>query len=142
MKLRSERIDRLTVHVYDSRISIRQAAGREATERIKRIIRDKGTANIIFAAAPSQNDLFASLLESDIDWSRVRAFQQDEYIGISQDEPAGFGNFLRRTIYDKVEFKEVHYLLSDEDSVQEKMLEYEELLMKYPPERLFVDLKD
>ncbi len=138
MKLRSERIDRLTVHVYDSRISMGQAAGREATERIKRIIRDKGTANIIFAAAPSQNDLFASLLESDIDWSRVRAFQQDEYIGISQDEPAGFGNFLRRTIYDKAEFKEVHYLLSDEDSVQEKMLEYEELLMKYPPDLSFL----
>ena len=45
----------------------------------------------MFAAAPSQNEVLAQLLEEkDIDWGRVNAFHMDEYIGIAPDHPAGF----------------------------------------------------
>ena len=38
--------------------------------------------NIIFAAAPSQNETLAHLVAGEgIDWCRVRAFHMDEYIG-------------------------------------------------------------
>lgn len=80
----------------------------------------QGEANLVFAAAPSQNELLAELLTYDIDWSKVRAFHQDEYIGITREEPAGFGNFLRRAIFDRVNFKEIHYLLCEGDDTPKK----------------------
>lgn len=138
MKIKEDKIEQLTVKIFDTREAMGQAAGKDAANRINRVIQDKGSANIVFAAAPSQNDLIASLLEEDVDWTKVRAFQQDEYIGIDEHEEAGFGNFLRRSLYDKLPFMEIHYLLAEADAVEEKMAEYVQLLNKYPVDLVFL----
>ncbi len=52
-------------------------------------------------------------------------------MGISADAPAGFGNFLRRAIFDKVQFKEIHYLYCEGDP-EAKCREYAALLEQYP----------
>jgi len=104
------------------------------------VIEKNGVANVIFAAAPSQNDLFENLLKEDIDWSKVRGFHQDEYVGIDASEPAGFGNFLRRAIFDHVQFKEIHYLLCDESEAEKKCEEYADLLKKYPADLIFLGI--
>ena len=108
------------------------AAAEDAARIINAVIAEKGEANVVFAAAPSQNDMLENLLKADIDWSKVRGFHQDEYIGIDETEPAGFGNFLRRAIFDKVNFKELHYLLCKAEDAEAKCEEYAELLKKYP----------
>ena len=73
-----------------------------------------------------------NLLKQDIDWTKVRGFHQDEYIGIAEDEPAGFGNFLDRAIFKKVNFKEIHYLRCGADEAEAKCEEYTKLLTEYP----------
>lgn len=138
MKLRSVKIDNLAVHIFDTREAMGKAAADDAAKRINEIIAKNGVANIIFAAAPSQNDLIEGLLEQDIDWTKIRAFQQDEYIGISQDEPAVFGNFLRDAIYDKVPLKEIHYMLAPTSEVEAKIEEYSDLLTRYPIDLIFL----
>lgn len=138
MTIYRETIDALPVLIYETREAMGKAAAEDATARIKRVIDRKGSANIIFAAAPSQNDLIAGLLEADLDWTKIRAFQQDEYIGIDVDEPAGFGNFLRRALYDRVPLMEVHYLLTENSKMEEKIAEYSELLTRYPADLIFL----
>ncbi len=138
MKLRSVKIDNLAVHIFDTREAMGKAAADDAAKRINEIIAKNGVANIIFAAAPSQNDLIEGLLEQDIDWTKIRAFQQDEYIGISEDEPAGFGNFLRDAVYDKVPLKEIYYLLTATSEVEAKIKEYSNLLTRYPIDLIFL----
>lgn len=138
MKIKEASFENLRVHVYDDRVSMGHAAADEAAFRINRIIGAKGEANIIFAAAPSQNDLIARLLEHKIDWTKVRALQQDEYIGIDAAEPAGFGNFLKRSIYEKLPLKEIHYLLAPGDQIQAKIDEYSRLLTEYPADLIFL----
>lgn len=140
MQIAEKKVENLPVYVFDIREEMGKAAAADAAKRINAVIEKNGVANVIFAAAPSQNDLFENLLKEDIDWSKVRGFHQDEYVGIDASEPAGFGNFLRRAIFDHVQFKEIHYLLCDESEAEKKCEEYAELLKKYPADLIFLGI--
>ena len=136
----TRKAEKLSVHIFDTREEMGKVAAEDAARRINAIIAKNGVANVVFAAAPSQNDLIENLLKADIDWSKVRAFHQDEYVGISAEEPAGFGNFLDRAIFKKVHFKELHYLLCCADEAEEKCEAYAELLRKYPIDLIFLGI--
>lgn len=136
----TKKVENLPVYIYETREEMGAAAAKDAAKRINEIIARRGEANVIFAAAPSQNELLEGLLHSDVDWSKVRGFHQDEYIGISAEEPAGFGCFLRRAIFDRVQFKELHFLLCAPDEAEEKCREYTELLKQYPADLIFLGI--
>ncbi len=138
MKICTKKVVNLPVHIFDTREEMGKAAAVDAAARINAIIAEKGEANVVFAAAPSQNDLLEHLLTLDIDWSKVRGFHQDEYVGIDASEPAGFGNFLRRAIFDKVPFKSLHFLLCDAEEAEKKCEEYTQLLKQYPIDLIFL----
>ena len=140
MKLENRKINCLSVHIYENRKEMGADAAKDAAARINRIIAEKGEANVVFAAAPSQDDLLEHLLQEDIDWTKVRGFHQDEYVGIDKNEPAGFGNFLRRAIFDKVPFKELHYLLCEADEAEAKCEAYTKLLKEYPIDLIFLGI--
>ena len=133
-------LEKLSIHIFSAREDMGVAAAADAAKRINRLIARNGVANVVFAAAPSQNDLLENLLKSDIDWSKVRAFHQDEYVGIDADEPAGFGNFLDRAIFKKVKFKELHYLLCDANEAEQKCESYSQLLQQYPIDLIFLGI--
>ena len=62
--------------------------------------RAQGIANIVFAAAPSQNEFLAGLVAAnEIDWSRVGAFHMDEYLGIDADHPVSFRRYLQEHLF-------------------------------------------
>ena len=140
MLIATKTVEKLSAHIFDTREEMGKVAAADAAKRINAVIAEKGEANVVFAAAPSQNDLLENLLKEDVDWSKVRGFHQDEYIGISPDEPAGFGLWLRRAIFDKVPFMELHYLLCDADQADAKCAEYTELLTKYPIDLIFLGI--
>ncbi|MBR2424994.1 MAG: glucosamine-6-phosphate deaminase [Tidjanibacter sp.] len=114
-------------------------AAEEAIAFIKDLLSKQPEANIIFAAAPSQNEFLEAMASSDIDWTRVNAFHMDEYIGLPQDAPQGFGNFLRRAIFDKVPFKSVHYLNGQIDP-ERACCEYTQLLEENPVDVVFMGI--
>ena len=114
MLVKSFKVDRLSVKVYDNRESMGAAAASEAAACLRDILARKEEVNVVFAAAPSQNEFLAALSKAEgIDWGRVSALHMDEYVGLPEDAPQGFGNFLRRAIFDKVPFKEVFYIGSE-----------------------------
>ena len=120
MLLKKIKTDKLDVEVYSSRPDMGKNAAVYAAGIIKDLLSKKDEINMIFAAAPSQNEFLASLIEDkDIDWSRINAFHMDEYIGLSKDAPQGFGNFLKDKIFGKVPFKEVNYINSEADAKEE-----------------------
>lgn len=138
MPILNKTIDTLPVFVFENRERMGTAAAKRAAEVINETIAKNGTANVIFAAAPSQNDMLSALLEENVDWTRVRGFHQDEYIGLDPAHPAGFGNFMRRAIFDKKPFMELHFLRCDADKIEEKCAEYTALLKQYPPDLIFL----
>ena len=138
MEIRNYTVKNLAVSVHDTRDSMGAAAAKAAAKRINAVIAEKGEANVVFAAAPSQNETLAYLLKEDIDWTKVRGFHQDEYIGLDPAHSAGFGNFLRRAIFDAVPFKELHYLLCKPEEAEAKCEEYTALLNKYGVDVIFL----
>ena len=88
---------------------------------------------MIFAAAPSQNEVLAELAsDAQIPWNKVNAFHMDEYIGLSSDAPQGFGNFLKSHIFGLVDFKSVNYIDISAVEAERECARYAELLKKYP----------
>ena len=132
MQIATKNVGNLPVYIFENRAEMGVAAGVKAAQIINDVIAKNGVANVVFAAAPSQNDMLDSLLKQDVDWTKVRGFHQDEYVGIDASEPAGFGNFLDRAIFKKVPFMELHYLLCEESEAEAKCEAYAELLKKYP----------
>jgi glucosamine-6-phosphate deaminase len=87
------------------------AAAQAGAGALRRALAAKGSANAVFASAPSQQEFLAGLAEApDIDWSRVTAFHLDEYIGLPADAPQAFGQFLRDRLFGPVRPGKVHYL--------------------------------
>lgn len=134
MERKKFEVDELSVFVFDTRAEMGRAAAEDAEARINRLIAEKGEATVVFAAAPSQNELLDALKEADIDWTKVRAMHMDEYIGLPEDHEAGFGNFLRRAIFNDLPFKAVHYLFDSEADPEVICERYSKLLEKYPPD--------
>ena len=140
MEIITQKVENLPVYIFNTRAEMGVKAAEDAAKIINETIAKNGVANVVFAAAPSQNDLLENLLKQDIDWTKVRGFHQDEYIGIDASEPAGFGTWLRRAIFDKVPFMELHYLLCSADEAEAKCAEYTELLKKYPIDLIFLGI--
>mgnify|MGYP001178268143 CR=1 FL=1 len=133
--------EKLSVYVYPTRGKMGVAAAKAAAAKIRNIIRQKGEANLIFAAAPSQNEMLDALVAEDVDWSRVRGFHQDEYIGLPAGHPALFAGYLKQHIFDRVPFKEVYYIgTSTLENAEQRCADYERLLKKYPPDLIFLGI--
>ena len=124
--------DKLTVKIMPTRDEMGKVAARDIAERIKLSLAEYGEINMIFAAAPSQNEVLASLIsDKEIEWGRINAFHMDEYIGLPSDAPQGFGNFLVDHIFGKVPFKSVNLIRSDAEPESE-CKRYSELLKANP----------
>ena len=125
--------DLLTVNIYETRSEMGEAAARDIKECILSLLEVKETVNMIFAAAPSQNEvLYALATDKEIPWNRVNAFHMDEYIGLSADAPQGFGNFLREHIFGLTDFKSVNYMDVTASDVDKECERYASLLAEYP----------
>lgn len=125
--------DKLHVRVFDSRAAMGECAGREAAECIKELLKTRESINVMFAAAPSQNETLAELIrDPDIDWSRVNAFHMDEYVGLAPEHPAGFRNFLNRAIFGLKNFKSVNLINGNAADAWQEAARYDQLLRDHP----------
>ena len=125
--------DLLNVNVYETRTEMGKAAAEDIKTCILSLLQNKETINMIFAAAPSQNEVLATLVtDADIPWSRVNAFHMDEYIGLSADAPQGFGNFLKTHIFGLAPFKSVHYIDISAVDAEKECARYAALLAQFP----------
>lgn len=125
--------DLLKVRVFKTREDLGKDAAEHVANAINELLKTEDYINMIFAAAPSQNDFFEHIVQKDVDWTRINAFHMDEYVGLEEDAPQGFGNFLKDKIFSKVRFKTVNYINGQAKDLQEECKRYEDLLMQFPP---------
>ncbi len=93
-------VDSLDVLVYENRALAGRAAAEAVAASIADCQRAKGTARIVFAAAPSQDEFMARLVaDKTVDWAHVVAFHMDEYLGIHADHPASFRRYLQEHLF-------------------------------------------
>jgi glucosamine-6-phosphate deaminase len=133
MCIKEMKAGNLEVKIFNTRKLMGKAAAHDAAERIRSLLKQKEEINIVFAAAPSQNEFLAGLAaDKGIDWNRINAFHMDEYIGLDSGAPQGFGNFLRDRLFGKVPFKSVHYLNGNSGDIKSECDRYAGLLRAHP----------
>lgn len=125
--------DKLEVRVYPDRTQMGLAAARDVKNKMAELLQTRDEINMIFAAAPSQNEVLATLAADEtIEWNRVNAYHMDEYIGLAADAPQGFGNFLKARLFDRVPFKSVHRIDPTATDPEREAARYAALLAAAP----------
>ena len=97
--VKSIKKDKLAVNIYENRTLMGEAAANDIAACMEKLLSQKDTINMVFAAAPSQNDVLESLLKKPLDWNRVNAFHMDEFVGLKKEDAQSFGNYLNEHIF-------------------------------------------
>lgn len=127
------RVSNLQVLKYEDRTAMGEAAAGMVCQKINELLNRQLFVNMIFAAAPSQNEFLAALIENEtIDWRRVNAFHMDEYISLPENDPRTFSSFLKEKIFGKLPFHTVNYINGGATEPDAECKRYAELLTKYP----------
>lgn len=125
--------EKLTVSIFATQEELGKCAAKDVIDKIRDLLKEKAEINIIFAAAPSQEKVIEYLIKDQtVEWSRINAFHMDEYIGLDKDSPSGFGNFLKRRIFNKVPFKRIFYINGQSTNEDDECERYTDLLKQYP----------
>ena len=76
----------------------KEAATTIAADLVARLIRNKPDTVLGLATGSTPELLYRKLVELNLDWSRVRTFNLDEYIGLPEDHSQSYVTFTRLSI--------------------------------------------
>jgi len=124
----------MRVTIYADRGQMGAAAAVATARLIDELLKARPVVNVIFAAAPSQNEFLAALSEQPIEWSRINAFHMDEYIGLDEHAPQSFARYLKEHLFDKMPFRSIHFLHGDAEDPAAECRRYAVLLKQLPPD--------
>jgi len=129
----SKSFDSLQVQIFPSRDEMGKAAANYVAATIRDLFARREYINMVFAAAPSQNEFLEHLTSmKGIAWSRVIGFHMDEYIGLPGKSPQFFSKYLVDHLFSKVQMKEVYLLDAVGKDPVKECARYSELLKSHP----------
>jgi glucosamine-6-phosphate deaminase len=109
----------MIIKTNSDRLTMSQAAARQAADLLRRRLAAAGPARIIAATGASQFDFLEALTAAEgIDWSRVEMFHLDEYVGLPIDHPASFRKYLLERLIRKAGITRYHFLDAENDPQQ------------------------
>ncbi len=125
-------VGKMNVEAFTSRIAMGDAAGNAVEDKLLALLKNQDEIRMIFAAAPSQNEVLAYLRQSSlIPWHQITAFHMDEYIGLPNEAPQSFALFLKENLFDHVAFKAVH-LMDGNQQAETECNRYASLIAEKP----------
>lgn len=129
----------MEIIISETKGDLGKKAARMGGGFIRKAILEKGTANIILATGASQFEMLMELVKEEIDWSLVRAFHLDEYIGLSEEHPASFRKYLKERFADIVSPSEFNFINGNADP-DEECLRLGKLIGKHSIDVAFVGI--
>lgn len=132
----------MKINVLKDKFELGKEAGVYAASLIRKTIAEKGSANIILATGKSQFETLEQLIsEKNIDWTKVRMFHLDEYIGLPLAHKASFRKYLKERFIDKVGGLMEAYLIDGEaNDPKEECKRLGEIIAEYPIDVAFVGI--
>lgn len=89
----------MDIRIFSDSSALATAAAAMGADLLRQALKRKATASIVVATGASQLAMLSALVkEASIDWSRVRIFHLDEYIGLPMTHPASFRNYLMKRL--------------------------------------------
>jgi len=121
----------LGLNILPSRDEMGNAAAREVSLAMKRVIKERGQVTMVFAAAPSQNEFLAHLaIKKNLDWSKVVCFHLDEYVDLPRNHPNTFEVYLKEHLFNHVRPKAVHFLKALKGGAEQVGRQYARLIKR------------
>jgi len=131
----------MITRIFKDKASTSKAAADQASGLLRALIAAKGSAVIIVATGASQFDFLAYLCAaSDIEWSKVRMFHLDEYVGMSDQHPASFRKYLKERFLSKLGITDYHLIQGDAPDIHAEITRMNERIEKYHPDLAFVGI--
>ncbi len=125
----------LGIKVFETRDAMGSAAAAHVAGLIEELLRQKPAVNMIFAAAPSQDEFLHRLTSSErVDWSRVNGFHMDEYIHLDPALGQLFSQYLSRHLLSRVRMAKFHTIDSQAPDVEVECDRYTRVLQANPPD--------
>jgi glucosamine-6-phosphate deaminase len=129
-------VDNLRVFVFEDRSQLGRAAASGVARAMEARLREADVVNVVFAAAPSQNEFLTGLVAlPGVDWTRVIGFHMDEYLGVGPEHPASFRRYLQEHLFRLVGMTDEHLRLipgEHADRPLKTCLVYEDVLRAEP----------
>ena len=123
----------MDIHLSENPAALGRAAAARAAALIRRSINDQSHANIILATGASQFAMLENLVEETVDWSKVRMFHLDEYIGLDENHAASFRRYLQERFVDKVPgLKAAHFIRGDAPAPEAECERLNAVIRDYP----------
>lgn len=129
----------MVISISDNKEDLGKKAAQKGAEFINKAISENGIANIIVATGASQFEMLNELVKENVDWSKVRAFHLDEYIGVSETHPASFRKYLKERFVDIVNPMEFNYV-NGSINPDEECKRLEKIISNYPIDLAFVGI--
>jgi glucosamine-6-phosphate deaminase len=82
---------------------------------LRNAIAEKGSARLLLSTGASQFETLSSLVKENVDWSKVKMFQLDEYVGLSEKHKASFRAYLKKRFTSKVNLKAAYFVNGEGD---------------------------
>lgn len=117
----------MKVKVFNTSAEVGAAAAKQAAEKLRVVIAEKGSARLLLSTGASQFTFFDAFVKEDVDWSKVEMFHLDEYVGISTEHPASFHKYLKERFVDVVKPGKYH-LMNGQDNPEETIAHLSALL--------------
>lgn len=109
----SKIVDGLQLELFSSREELGQKAAADIEAKILELLKEKERVRMIFASAPSQDDVLRELRKKEsIDWSRITAFHMDEYIGLEEGDSRLFSAYIVKQLFLPVGLTDYHLINS------------------------------
>jgi len=128
--------DDLAALVYRDRESMGRAAADHVAGHLEELLSTQEEARIVVGSAPSQDEFFAHLTESEnvarVDWARVVVFHMDEYVGLPADHPQTFRRYQEIHLLSKVRPKAFHGIRGEVSDVVGECRRLSALLTEAP----------
>jgi glucosamine-6-phosphate deaminase len=132
MSVKEFKVDKLNVSVGTTRKEMGEAAAAQFYNSVKARLKKQQQLNVVFAAAPSQNEFLESLKNYDIEWNRINVFHMDEYVGLSIEKQQSFARFIKKMVVDKFPVGSFNAINGANLSAEEECKRYAKLLKENP----------
>jgi len=131
--MKKRQADSLAIEIHPDRAAMGAAAAMEAADYLRRCLKRRGTARIIVASAPSQDELLAGLVAApEIDWSRVTVFHMDEYVGLAESHPASFRAYQKAHLLSRIRPASFHGIRGEAEDPRAECERYTQRLHDGP----------
>ena len=82
-----------------------EAATEIAARLVARLLKEKPDAVLGLATGSTPLPLYRALVDMQLDWSRVRTFNLDEYLGLAPEHPQSYHHFMWENLFRHVNIR-------------------------------------